>query len=90
MLDGRMPSLNIKVIVLWVVKPLTMIDTSVLEEFAVSIFRLKWKEPSSHPSGVYERPFSIFMFTLTPKKKAACFSETLMPVHLATSHPKLP
>jgi hypothetical protein len=80
-LDGRVPLLNIKVIVLWDVKPFSMIDT---------IFRLKWKVPSSHPSGVYERSFSMFMLTLTPKLKAACFSETLMPFHLTTSHPELP
>jgi hypothetical protein len=51
---------------------------------------LKWKEPSSCPSGVSEKSFSMFMPTLTPKMKTACFSETLMPVHLTTSHPKLP
>jgi hypothetical protein len=90
MLDGRVPWLKLKVIVLWDVKPFSMIDTSVLEECAVSIFRLNWKEPYSHLSGVYEKSFFMFMPTLTPKIKAACFSETLMPIQLTTSHPKLP
>jgi hypothetical protein len=43
MWDGRVPLLNIKVIVLWDVKPFSIMDTSVLAECALSIFRLKWK-----------------------------------------------